>query len=127
MKIGIVNDVAMAAEALRRAVAGARKHDVRWIARSGMEAVRLCSAKRPDLVLMDLIMPGLDGVEATRTIMRQAPCAILIVTARPQDNAGQVFRALGAGALDVAATPVLAGRAGGAAGMAGAAGAAETH
>lgn len=109
MKIGIVNDVAMAAEALRRAVAGSREHEVLWIARSGAEAVRMCVDKRPDLVLMDLNMPELDGVEATRTIMRQTPCAILIVTARPQDNVGQVFRALGAGALDVTATPILAG------------------
>jgi two-component system response regulator WspF len=62
---------------------------------------------------MDLAMPVLDGVEATRRIMREAPCAILIVTAAPQDNVGQVFRALGAGALDVTATPVLLGRRGG--------------
>jgi two-component system response regulator WspF len=108
MKIGIVNDVAMAAEALRRAVAGAREHDVLWVARNGIEAVRLCAENRPDLVLMDLNMPELDGVEATRQIMGQTPCAILIVTARPQDNVSQVFRALGAGALDVTATPMLA-------------------
>jgi two-component system response regulator WspF len=62
---------------------------------------------------MDLAMPVLDGVEATRRIMREAPCAILVVTAAPQDNVGQVFRALGAGALDVTATPVLLGRPGG--------------
>jgi two-component system response regulator WspF len=112
MKIGIVNDVAMAAEALRRAVAGSREHEVAWVARTGQEAVRMCADNRPDLVLMDLNMPELDGVEATREIMQQSPCAILIVTARPQDNVSQVFRALGAGALDVTATPVLLGGAG---------------
>ena len=109
MKIGIVNDVAMAAEALRRAVAGSREHEVLWVARTGAEAVRLCAEQRPDLVLMDLVMPELDGIEATRQIMQATPCAILIVTARPQDNVSQVFRALGAGALDVTATPVLLG------------------
>jgi two-component system response regulator WspF len=113
MKIGIVNDVAMAAEALRRAVAGSREHEVLWTARNGNEAVRMCFDNRPDLVLMDLNMPELDGIEATRRIMQQTPCAILIVTARPHDNVGQVFRALGAGALDVTATPMLAGAAGG--------------
>jgi two-component system response regulator WspF len=45
--------------------------------------------------------------------MEKAPCAILVVTGRPQDNVGQVFRALGAGALDVTATPILLGAAGG--------------
>ena len=113
MKIGIVNDVAMAAEALRRVVAASREHEVLWVARDGTEAVRMCAENRPDLVLMDLVMPELDGVEATRQIMQATPCAILIVTAQPQDNVGQVFRALGAGALDVTATPVLMGGAGG--------------
>ena len=111
MKIGIANDVAMAAEALRRVVASTSEHQVLWIARTGLEAVRLCAEQRPDLVLMDLNMPGLDGVEATRQIMAASPCAILVVTGAPQDNVGQVFRALGAGALDVTATPILRGAA----------------
>jgi two-component system response regulator WspF len=71
--------------------------------------VRLCAEQRPDLVLMDLNMPELDGVEATRQIMAASPCAILVVTGAPQDNVSQVFRALGAGALDVTATPILSG------------------
>ncbi|HEY1148706.1 MAG TPA: chemotaxis-specific protein-glutamate methyltransferase CheB [Pseudoduganella sp.] len=113
MKIGIANDVAMAAEALRRVIASTHEHQVLWIARTGAEAVRLCAENRPDLVLMDLNMPQLDGVEATRRIMEESPCAILIVTAQPKDNVNQVFRALGAGALDVTATPILQGKAGG--------------
>ncbi|NHZ66707.1 chemotaxis-specific protein-glutamate methyltransferase CheB [Massilia genomosp. 1] len=113
MKIGIANDVAMAAEALRRVVASTSEHQVVWIARTGLEAVRMCADKRPDLVLMDLNMPELDGVEATRQIMQRTPCAILVVTGQPQDNVSQVFRALGAGALDVTATPLLARGGGG--------------
>ncbi|MES2259557.1 MAG: chemotaxis-specific protein-glutamate methyltransferase CheB [Pseudomonadota bacterium] len=115
MKIAIANDVAMAAEALRRVVASTAEHQVLWIARTGREAVRMCADNRPDLVLMDLNMPELDGVEATRQIMEASPCAILVVTGRPQDNVNQVFRALGAGALDVTATPMLQGKADGAA------------
>ncbi len=113
MKIAIANDSAMAAEALRRVVASTAEHQVLWIARTGAEAVRMCADNQPDLVLMDLNMPELDGVEATRQIMEQSPCAILVVTGRPQDNVNQVFRALGAGALDVTATPVLQGQPGG--------------
>jgi two-component system, chemotaxis family, response regulator WspF len=112
MRIAIANDSRAAAEALRRVIA-ASDHVLAWIAHDGEEAVRLCVDDRPDLVLMDLNMPRLDGVEATREIMRRAPCAILVVTARPQDNVGGVFRALGAGALDVTATPVLLGQPGG--------------
>jgi two-component system response regulator WspF len=113
MKIAIANDVAMAAEALRRVVASTAEHQVLWIARTGAEAVRMAAENRPDLILMDLNMPELDGVEATRQIMEHSPCAILVVTGRPQDNVNQVFRALGAGALDVTATPVLQGQPGG--------------
>ena len=113
MKIAIANDVPMAAEALRRAIAGSDEHEVVWIARSGLEAVRMCLEKRPDLILMDLNMPELDGVEATRQIMERSPCAILIVTGQPQDSVSQVFRALGAGALDVTATPIMTGATGG--------------
>ncbi|MES3024367.1 MAG: chemotaxis-specific protein-glutamate methyltransferase CheB [Pseudomonadota bacterium] len=109
MKIAIANDVAMAAESLRRIIAATREHELMWIARTGLEAVRMCAEKRPDLILMDLNMPELDGIEATRQIMRASPCAILVVTSEPKDNVSQVFRALGAGALDVTATPVHAG------------------
>jgi two-component system response regulator WspF len=115
MRIGIANDSRSAAEALRRVIANGSGHEVAWIARDGAEAVRLAVEDPADLVLMDLNMPGLDGVQATRAIMQRAPCAILVVTAQPQDSVGQVFRALGAGALDVIASPVLPGREGGAA------------
>jgi two-component system response regulator WspF len=57
---------------------------------------------------MDLIMPVMNGVEATRRIMAQAPCAILVVTATVEGNTAMVFEALGAGALDAVQTPELA-------------------
>jgi two-component system response regulator WspF len=56
---------------------------------------------------MDLIMPIMDGVEATRQIMRECPCAVLVTTATVQGNANMVFQALGQGALDAVNTPVL--------------------
>jgi two-component system response regulator WspF len=110
MKIAIANDSTMAAEALRRAVTSVDEHQVIWIARDGIEAVRMCAQRRPDLLLLDLSMPLLDGIEATRQIMQASPCAILIVTATPDENSNLVFRAMGAGALDVTATPVLRGQ-----------------
>jgi two-component system response regulator WspF len=56
---------------------------------------------------MDLIMPRMDGVEATRRIMADTPCAILVVTADVESNAARVFAAMGHGALDAVDTPLL--------------------
>jgi two-component system response regulator WspF len=56
---------------------------------------------------MDLVMPVMDGVKATKIIMKNTPCAILIVTASVGANASQVFEAMGFGALDVIKTPSM--------------------
>jgi two-component system, chemotaxis family, response regulator WspF len=107
MRIALVNDVPMAVEALRRVVASTREHRVAWMAHDGAEAVELCRRDRPDLILMDLIMPRMDGVEATRAIMANSPCAVVVVTANVAQNSSKVYEAMGAGALDAVNTPVL--------------------
>lgn len=109
MKIGIVNDVSLAVEALRRALAARPDFEIAWVAHDGTQAVDYCVAQTPDVVLMDLVMPNLDGVEATRRIMARAPCAILVVTVDVGANAWRVYEAMGAGALDAVDTPALAG------------------
>jgi len=107
MKIAIVNDMAMAVEALRRALAFEPAHQIVWVASNGAEAVERCAQLTPDLILMDLIMPVMDGVEATRRIMAATPCAIVIVTVDREQNVHRVFEAMGHGALDVVDTPAL--------------------
>ena len=107
MRIGIVNDSPIAAELLRRLIRKSENHQVAWIARDGAEAVKLCETDLPELVLMDLIMPYMDGAEATRQIMNRTPCPILIVTATVGGNAAKVFEAMGAGAIDAIETPTV--------------------
>ena len=107
MRIAIVNDMFIAIEALRRVLMMIAEHEIVWIAKDGAEAVAKCAKNTPDLILMDLIMPVMDGVEATRQIMKRSPCAILIVTASIEQNSAKVFEAMGYGALDAVNTPVL--------------------
>lgn len=105
MRIGIVNDLPMAVEVLRRVVAEA--HEVAWVAANGLDAVEACRRDLPDVVLMDLTMPQMGGVEATRRIMAETPCPILLVTASIDANVAGVYEAMGFGALDAVDLPSL--------------------
>ncbi len=107
MRIAIVNDLRIATEALRRVVTSRPDYSVAWTAMDGKEAVRRCEEETPDVILMDLLMPVMNGAEATREIMRRSPCPILVVTATVAGNYGLVCEALSHGAYDAVATPVL--------------------
>ncbi len=97
----------MAVEALRRVVVKIPDCKLAWVAYDGVEAVNKCAADTPDLILMDVLMPSMDGVEATRHIMSESPCAIVMVTASVNRYAAKVFEAMGYGALDAVNTPVF--------------------
>jgi two-component system, chemotaxis family, response regulator WspF len=107
MKIAIVNDSLIEVEVLRRIIVVTPEHEIAWIARDGAEAVAKCAQDTPDLVLMNLVMPVMDGVEATRRIMSNYPCAILVVTSSVGINSAKVFEAMGYGALDAINTPTI--------------------
>ena len=107
MRIAIVNDTGLIVQFLRKIALSVADHEIAWVARNGAEAVEKCAADTPDLILMDLIMPVMDGVEATRQIMNRSPCPILIVTPTLDGNTAKVFEAMGHGALDAANIPVM--------------------
>ena len=103
MRIAIVDDSKQTVDALTRLLAFVSEYELAWVAEDGIKAVERCSIDTPDLVLMDLYMPLMDGVEATRQIMQNTPCTILIVTDSISEHSAQIFEAMGHGAVDVAA------------------------
>jgi len=106
-RIAIVNDMPLAVAVLRRVVESVDGYRVAWVAFDGETAVRQTAADRPDVILMDLVMPVMDGAEATRRIMAKSPCPILIVTSSVRSNHAKVYEALSAGGLDAVRTPSL--------------------
>lgn len=75
-------------------------------ATNGREAVEMTSLLKPDLITMDIMMPEMDGLEATRRIMAMRPTPIVIVSAHANSaDLAPVFEAMKAGALEVIAKP----------------------
>ncbi|MBP1728745.1 MAG: response regulator receiver modulated CheB methylesterase [Deltaproteobacteria bacterium] len=76
---------------------------------NGVEAVALNEALRPDIIIMDILMPVMGGLEATETIMAKLPAPILILSATLDDRDVKLaFTAIKKGALDVMGKPALA-------------------
>lgn len=97
LTILIADDHPLLREALRHALESDKDMDVIAEAGDGEEAVRLASELKPDVVVMDIVMPKLNGIEATKKIKEIAPnIAILILTA--YDDEEYVLGLLDAGA-----------------------------
>lgn len=97
MRVLLVDDHALVRQGLRAVLATTTDCDVVGEASTGEEAVERAAALRPDVVVMDLSMPGAGGVEATRTIRTTVPAArVLVLTTFSDDD--RVRAALAAGA-----------------------------
>src|SRR5215208_1642245 len=96
-RVLIADDHDLVRDGFHRMLASDPELEVVGEASNGQEAVELCRSLRPDLVLMDVRMPEIDGLMATRTIKEELPnINILIVTT--YDDPDYLFEAIGAGA-----------------------------
>ena len=75
------------------------------IAGTGAEALALCRSQSPDVVMMDVQMPEMDGIEATRTLMQECPTCVVTVSGR--GHAAQVSRAAQAGSMSYVVKPLM--------------------
>jgi len=88
IRVLIADDHQLFAEALGLALDADPRLEVVGYARDGLEVVELARALGPDVILMDLEMPVLDGVAATRRLLKTSPARVAILTAssRPEDR-----------------------------------------
>ena len=107
IKVLIVDDSQVLREMLTFILSSDPAIQVIGTAGNGEEAVQAVRDKKPDVITMDIVMPKMDGFEATRIIMETTPTPIVIVSASwdPQE-VEKTFRAMEAGALASMAKPV---------------------
>ncbi|HEX5760078.1 MAG TPA: response regulator transcription factor [Thermoanaerobaculia bacterium] len=96
MRVLIADDHALFRDSMKSLLA-ARGHEVVGEARNGREAVELAKRIRPDIVLMDLMMPEVDGLAATRLISAEAP-EVKVVMLTASDDDANLFEAIKSGA-----------------------------
>ena len=82
MNVLIVDDEQLARQRLRKLLSGTNGYQIIGEAETGEDAIRKTQAAQPDVVLMDIRMPGMDGIEAASYISRMdKPPAIIFTTA----------------------------------------------
>jgi NarL family two-component system response regulator LiaR len=97
IQVLIVDDQAIVRKGIRALLAEVGDIAVLGEAANGEEAVAQAERLHPDVILMDLVMPGMDGIEATRRITRDSGARVLVLTSFVGDD--KVFPAIKAGAL----------------------------
>lgn len=106
LKLAIAHDDHAVLKILQKIVAGERDYALAWAAQKGVDAAAKCRIDRPDILLLDVALLDPNGPRIVCDIMKDSPCAILILSDAIGRQAGRVFEAMGCGALDAIATPI---------------------
>ena len=100
IKLLISDDSAFMRIAIRKMVEGHPDIEVVGEARTGQMCVEMAETLRPDVITMDVEMPIMDGLEATRQIMAATPCPIIMLSSLTERNSVTTIKALELGAVD---------------------------
>jgi DNA-binding NarL/FixJ family response regulator len=98
IRVALAEDHGLVRAGLERLLATAPDIEVVGVAKDGAEAIELVSETGPDVVLMDLSMPGVDGIEATRAIVAEHEAVQVVVLTSLADR-DRILAALDAGAI----------------------------
>ena len=108
VRVVVADDSALARQVLCELFASDPEIEVVGVAQNGMEAVAVVARVRPDIVTMDLRMPGTDGLAATAEIMRCTPTPVLLVTSSDfRLREADIFDSFRFGIVDVLEKPAL--------------------
>lgn len=102
----IVDDSVFMRTVLKNAMTKSNVIEVVGTAQNGQEALEKIRALRPDVVTLDIEMPGINGLEVLRTVMQESPLPVVMVSTKTQDGAKMTFEALELGAVDYVAKPL---------------------
>ncbi len=97
LRILLADDHAVVRKGLRYLLEGQANHTVVGEAGDGREAVRLCAELKPDVAVVDVAMPGLNGIDATAQIVKANPSVAVVILSMYSDET-YILRALTAGA-----------------------------
>jgi two-component system, chemotaxis family, protein-glutamate methylesterase/glutaminase len=100
VRVLVVDDSAFVRRAVERMLTGVPGMTVVGTASDGAEAVEQTRILKPDVVIMDVNMPRLDGLEALRRIMAESPTRVLMLSTQTQEGARVTLNALELGAVD---------------------------
>ena len=100
IKLLISDDSAFMRIAIRKMVEGHADIQVVGEARTGQMCVEMAETLRPDVITMDVEMPVMDGLEATRQIMARTPTPIIMLSSLTERNSVTTIKALELGAVD---------------------------
>ena len=107
IKVLIVEDSPIAAKLLSYIIQSDQQLQVIGTVKTGEDALEFIKKTPPDVITMDIVLPGMDGFETTHLIMKSFPIPIIIVSANYQkDDIDKSFKAITAGALDILEKPV---------------------
>jgi DNA-binding NarL/FixJ family response regulator len=98
IRVAIADDHGVLRDGLSGVIAAQPDMDLVGTAANGAEALEICKSMSPDVILMDLEMPVLDGIDATRAIVVEAPRTSVLVLTSFSDRL-RITRALDAGAV----------------------------
>jgi two-component system, chemotaxis family, protein-glutamate methylesterase/glutaminase len=105
MKILLVDDSALMRGILREVLGQEADITIAGEAANGKKAIELTREFKPDLVIMDVNMPVMDGIEATKQIMKLVPTPVLVFTAAAEAERG--FEAIESGAIEILRKPPI--------------------